>query len=64
VPKHAAGRVQVTVHATSPRERRSDEERSKGRKKSVEEDDFPMDVIRQRTDVEWRVEERTPPGTR
>ncbi len=59
VPKHMAGRVQVTVHADPTRQRRSDEGRSaRGSKSTASEDDFPMDVIRQRTDVEWRVEER------
>ena len=56
-----AGRVQVTVHSDQTRQRRSDEDRgARGSKSTASEDDFPMDVIRQRTDVEWSVEERTP----
>ncbi|KAK4156623.1 hypothetical protein C8A00DRAFT_40924 [Chaetomidium leptoderma] len=61
VPKHMAGHVEVTVHARPTRRRRSDEERAMGHDDGATDDDFPMDVIRQRTDVEWRVEQRTTP---
>ncbi|KAK4044369.1 hypothetical protein C8A01DRAFT_31424 [Parachaetomium inaequale] len=68
VPKHMAGRVHVTVHASPtrgggrPGRRRSDQERDIERDAIIApDDDFPMDVIRQRTDVEWRVEERRAP---
>ncbi|KAL2136184.1 hypothetical protein VTI74DRAFT_5062 [Chaetomium olivicolor] len=56
VPKHLAGRVQVTVQS---RGRRSDE--SRRRHAGETDDEHPLDSIRQRRDVEWRVEERTKP---
>ncbi|KAK3295782.1 uncharacterized protein B0H64DRAFT_154497 [Chaetomium fimeti] len=77
VPKHAAGRVHVSVHASPrPRRRGSDEEcgivgdgsgvgggddGGSGRTGRTDEDGdgCPADAIRQRTDVEWRVEQRS-----
>ncbi|KAH6849880.1 hypothetical protein B0I37DRAFT_99535 [Chaetomium sp. MPI-CAGE-AT-0009] len=69
VPKHAAGRVHVTVHASpmpdGGRRRKSDEERGLGgggdggsgrAALTDDEDGCPTHAIRQRTDVEWRVE--------
>ena len=61
VPKHLRGHVEVTVHASPRAARRSEEERKAQRHGSNDggmDDDFQMDGIRQRTDVEWRVEER------
>ncbi|KAJ4297401.1 hypothetical protein N0V88_004322 [Collariella sp. IMI 366227] len=54
VPKDCAGRVQVTVHSKG---RRSDE----SRRRNQGHDDFPLDSIRQRRDVVWSVENRSPP---
>jgi len=71
VPKHATGRVHVTVHASpnpgAVARRPSDEERDleRGRRggggggETPTDDGFPMDAIRQRTDVEWTVEQRS-----
>ncbi|KAK4129062.1 hypothetical protein N657DRAFT_668154 [Parathielavia appendiculata] len=62
VPKHLAGRVHVTVHASPTPSRRSDEERGTDRDDNrMGGSDIPMDVIHQRTDVEWRVEQRNGP---
>jgi hypothetical protein len=59
-----AGRVHVTVEANPPRRRRSDDDRDIERDggSRTPEQDFPMDVIRQRRDVEWSVEQRNTPA--
>jgi hypothetical protein len=54
-----AGRVHVTVHASPAPSQHSDEER--GRSRNDEGGMIPLDVIHQRTDVEWRVEKRSTP---
>ncbi|KAK4098784.1 hypothetical protein N658DRAFT_499020 [Parathielavia hyrcaniae] len=64
VPKHLAGRVHVTVHVSPMPSRRSDGEcgtHMHGDDRRVADSRVPLDVIHQRTDVEWRVEPRNGP---
>ncbi|KAL2147688.1 hypothetical protein VTI28DRAFT_7040 [Corynascus sepedonium] len=72
VPKHMMGQVHVTVHASpvAGRRRGSDQEQGDSRRgcgvgtQTDHDDDdddnigYPADAIRQRTDVEWRIEQR------